>query len=567
VSIKVRLLFAFILSGVTLGVTIFWYYHTETYVGVQNQEILAEVTSITNEVNKKPKSRLLWRPLDIGEKIANGEAIRTQTNADVKLKFQDGTELQIEPDTFLVISKKEDRIGLNLLEGSLLATQSQQGGKGIVLESSEGDVELSSSSNTIISKSADEKLKINSSDSNSIGLKTPPPGSKIYFTKGEKIPITVQFPPDFDYSSLKVLLGTNRKKLVESSDFDLIEPDKILVNLKEGSNYIQFIGQSKTEDKIQIESLVGRYLGLELKVPEVIFPKSQGEFRRENGELSIIARVTGIFAESYYRLEGSNGLFLEGELDEKGQAKIKIEPGGPYQVSVTTKFKNGKELISEKVSFFVLEDEKKEKPPFDLSISNLEKELMAPLVPFDLRIEWKATTRKDEISTVQMIYEIEGLSEKSSKEALNKKSLSINLKKFGDYRLKILAFNKQGEEIYASNNMSFSLKETPLIGPVLHSYQDLVSTDGKGNITLKWKELDEASGYEIIIFKETEKISTFGSKKNEIALTSLLPGSLTVTITPIDKWKRKGISSEEIRLRVPDVSSIRAPSGKRVKIK
>jgi len=571
VSVRIRSLFALVLSGITLGITLVWYHLTSSPSDLSEKEVLAEVTNVKNEVSKKPKARLIWRELDIGDHIGSGEAIRTQSDSDVKIRFKDGTELLVEPDTLIILSKRENRIGLNLLEGALLANNSgSRSGPNVVLESNEGAIELGNLSNALISIDKNEKLTLISADplaSSQLSLLKPKPGSDVFFTAQEKVSFSLRVPEGFDFRTLKIWMGSTRKNLIRIEQVEFAGANSVLLNLKAGSNYIKFSGQNLTQGGSEVESPVFRVIGIELKKPEVVFPKAKGEFRREAGELSIIAKIHDLGSKSYFNIKGPNDFRTSGTLDKKGLGKALLEPGGPYYLIVTTRFNDNRSISSDEVAFIVLKDEQKEKPPFDLKIENLERELFLPLMPNTLKLSWSVSVRHEEIGSLKIKVTINGKNFDSAPIRSDQKWLEVDLKEFGDHQFQLVAYSMDGEQLAISESVESQIKPTPLIGPVTHDYKQTAIADGGGNVALRWNVLEDAKRYRIYVKQGTSIVSEFESEAAKFDLASLMPGEFEVIIIPIDQWNRAGVLGDAILIKVPDVSSIRAPSGKKVNVR
>lgn len=570
-SIGLRIFFAIFLSSVTLGVTLFWYHVTEPLSDLQDQEVLAEVVYRNNEVNKKPKTRLVWKPLEVGDFIANGEAIRTQSDADIKLMFKDGTELQVEPDTFIIISKKENKIGLNLLEGALLASQGKESSNAYVLESESGDIDLSNTATSTISKIGNEKVQLSTPGSltaqGSLFIKSPESGAKLFFRNDQLVTFELNTPEDLDLDSLKIKLGVSRKSLKEIQEFKIDSSNKLLLKIPAQSFYTQLTGVSKNDSQKSYESPVVRYQGIELMPPGIIFPRAGGEYKREAGYLTVIGQVSKSQVKSSFLVTGPKDYKRQGDLDTVGQAQIEIEPGGPYSLYVESQYGNGSTIRSEVVTFSILEDEKTEKPPFDLSLADFPLASESPLLPFALKLKWALSVRQDEVAWIRFEYQVKEKVEKTDFVEFSKGRYEVSLNQYGLHQVRVIAYDSQKNELASSKFYDFELSQTPFIGPVIHNYQSTQVADGQGNINISWLNLNESVSYKIKIYQMDSVIDEKLVKSNSVDLKALLPGNYVLKIVPIDRWNREGVASAPLTLNVPEVSSIRAPSGKKVKVR
>lgn len=571
-SIGLRLSLAFTLSMVTLLGTLYWYYVTETKVNSNNQEILADVVSVSNEVNRKPTSRLLWLPLDVGDQISNGESIRTQSNSDVKLVFKDGTELHVEPDTFVVISKKEQRIGLNLLEGSLFANQSSSAGGQIVIESEDGNANLLAAGQSVISKDKNSKIQLSNVDQTndqSLVIVSPKIGSTVYLKPNEKATFEFKAPERVEPKRIKLKLGSSRKNLSSVTELEIVNSNEFKVALKEGINFLQLFIEDDS-GSILSQSPIMRFNARLLISPIIVFPRNNGEFKPDSsGEISIRVKEESLMKaqKTQFQVTGPNQFRLEGDLDTRGFAQVKLDPGGPYELTVWNFYEQSKIEKSESVRFQVLPIEKKEKPPFDLVAVGLPPKIETPLVPYALNIPWALSIRKDEIKAIQLEAIINDISVRSEKLDFKNSQGKIDLDQFGTYGVRVIGIDEQGKELAFSPVYSVELVQTPLIGPVTHQYQNGILAESNGRLVVHWDNLPEAKSYLMILKSNSQKDLEIKSFKNQAIFEDLLPGKYTGLIIPIDKWGRRGHESQGFQVQVPEISSIRAPTSKRVKIK
>jgi len=572
-SIRLRIFLAFVLSMVTLTITLSWYYLTEKNINSTGQEILAEVVSVSNEVNRRQTSRLLWSPLDVGDQIANGESIRTQSDSDVKLIFKDGTELQVEPDTFVVISKKEKRIGLNLLEGSLFAKQSSDGGGGqIVIESTDGDSSILTATQSVISKDKNSKIQLSSLDESSnqsLVILSPKAGLNLYIKPNEKVTFNFKAPEGVDLRQLKLRVGSSRKKLSYVNEIEMISQNQFNIALKEGANYIQLLLEDDSGLVLK-QTPILRYNARLITPPIIVFPRDNGEFKIEsNGELSVQVKEESLIGakKTRFQITGPNDFKAEGDFDSRGFSRVKLEPGGPYQLSAFNLYDESKFEKSESIRFHVLPEEKKEKPPFDLVAVGLVPKIETPLMPYSLLISWALSVRQDEIKTIELESTFDNKTFRSKKLNFKDGNGQIEIAQFGEYKLRVIGLDEHNKELAFSPLYTIEFVQTPFIGPVTHRYQNEVLSDSNGRLVLNWDELAEAHSFLVILKSDFQKDFEIKSPKNEAVFEDLLPGHYMGLIIPIDKWGRRGLESQRFHVRVPEISSIRAPTSKRIKIR
>ncbi len=160
-----RLSLAALLSGSGFAATFVWYKSTDQTLIKTGETPLAQVSQVSDEVLRRPPTRLLWNVVNTGDPLYNGEAIRTSDAGEVRIQFEDGRYIDIEPDSLIVLSKAQGDISLDLMEGGLFvnaksdSSKPSQTGGGLILNSAQGKVDLSGATASL-SKSDDQKLNL-----------------------------------------------------------------------------------------------------------------------------------------------------------------------------------------------------------------------------------------------------------------------------------------------------------------------------------------------------------------------------------------------------------------------
>lgn len=147
-----RLALAAMISSSFFAATWFWYQSTEVKISNHgNEKPLAYVGKVTDDIQRRPASRLLWQNIYNGEPLFNGEAVRTSERGEVRIQFANSDRyLDLEPESLIVIKKSEGEIALDLMEGSLFVNAQSAGTEagtgGLILNSADGKVDLTGAS-------------------------------------------------------------------------------------------------------------------------------------------------------------------------------------------------------------------------------------------------------------------------------------------------------------------------------------------------------------------------------------------------------------------------------------
>lgn len=124
-----RLIFAFLISASCFAATHFWYEQVTRQTGRRSSsDPIARLSELTDEVQRKQLARVIWEEISLNEELFPGEAIRTSSSSQAKILFlETGTEIELEPDSLIVLEKNQDGIALDFLKGNLFVSKSKEG--------------------------------------------------------------------------------------------------------------------------------------------------------------------------------------------------------------------------------------------------------------------------------------------------------------------------------------------------------------------------------------------------------------------------------------------------------
>jgi hypothetical protein len=109
VSIR-ALTLVFLSIGGTILFTVwyFWLRHSEIHIPVPKilEESAARFIDYEGKVEVKPKDEYVWKEASFKMDLHEGDRIRTAPDSSAKIKFDDGTEITIQTDSIVVISKR-----------------------------------------------------------------------------------------------------------------------------------------------------------------------------------------------------------------------------------------------------------------------------------------------------------------------------------------------------------------------------------------------------------------------------------------------------------------------------
>jgi hypothetical protein len=109
VSIRTLTMIFFAISG-AIFFTIWWFWLRDTEVKFSSPIVIedsaARFIDYEGKVEVKPKDEYVWREASFKMDLHEGDRIRTAPDSSAKIKFDDNTEITIQTDSIVVISKR-----------------------------------------------------------------------------------------------------------------------------------------------------------------------------------------------------------------------------------------------------------------------------------------------------------------------------------------------------------------------------------------------------------------------------------------------------------------------------
>lgn len=249
--------------------------------------------------------------------------------------------------------------------------------------------------------------------------------------------------------------------------------------------------------------------------------------------------------------------------DQALQTVVKDLPPGQYAWTVSSiDKKNEASAPSEKRIFYVQKvptlewaDGKREADYFYLS---LKPSLNLEWKPGDLSAtSWEVTVKQED--QAQAFY----------KKKTTSLFVEIDVPADGQYVAEVEAYSDKNTLLGRTPPRSVRVLAAPLLPPPAYAStvpQEITAT-GNGSAQVQWVEVKNAHQY--VLITKTPSGTTQEYKFNSLqgALNNLMPGEYKLSLRSVDKSGRVGPAGEERTLKVPDLSSMRAPKLKGVKIK
>lgn len=186
-----------------------------------------------------------------------------------------------------------------------------------------------------------------------------------------------------------------------------------------------------------------------------------------------------------------------------------------------------------------------------------------------LRAEWKPLTPQPANYRYRVV--ADGQPIQDGRWLTTKQTLfDISLPQEGRYQASVEALNSRGQAIAATDVRTFTIRAQPLLPAPkwAEGAPDTFKSDAKGNLSFTWEQVDGAKNYMMILeSEEGQVLEQRAVQRNTASLARLKPGQYQVKLKSVDINQRPGPIGEAKRISVPNVSDIRAPKIKTMKVK
>lgn len=589
--------------------TILWYKSTASSLSDSGETPLAQVGQVSDEVLRRPPTRLLWHSVNTGDPLFNGEAIRTSSAGEVRIQFEDGRYIDIEPDSLIVLSKAQGEIALDLMEGGLFVNAKSDGSGagaangGLVLNSAQGKVDLSGASASL-SKTEGQKLnlqvvegsaKIQSKDgqtkeltsgkagvlgvsglqfdTSQLKIISPLPNKAVYVDPTKKPEVKFQwsgFPKEWKVSTF---VGPGRKLMKEVAAAEA-GAEKLTSTLPMGKHYWKLVARDPQTSEIKAESSIYRLEVMGRSTPALLAPAPNAQLEFETLPSSV--------QFLWQKTEESTQLVLEVAQDAQLRKKIVTQrvdsvdqfqlpnlAEGTYYWRMSSFYPDTNEPWSGPVQQFRVMKKADEKPiPVAVKWDNVPSPQFFVENPA-LSLSWNAGSQTELVSQWKVTWKEENDAGSAGQqvETMDRK-LSTPITKPGRYIASVEAYDKKGRLMGQSESLTLDVQPKPVLpapemipatGPIVSQ------ADGRGE--LRWTAVDGAQEYEMkVVSKEGKELLNRRFKNNKMTLVNLMPGEYSVSLVSIDSHGRPSQTPSMRSLVVPDKSNLRAPALKKVKV-
>ena len=590
-----RFLMAGMISATSLGLVVGWYFIFEPEnKNVTNQQPIAVVKKIKEEVDRRPAKRQVWQAIATGEPVYSGEAIRTAKGSEVKIQFLDGSRsIDIEPESIVMIIQSANKeFSLDLMEGgaSVIADKADAGGKFNLIQNGKS-VELKGAAT--LSKSGTGGLEIQSDDTGAGGNPffavmndNRLSGFKLVQPLKDKSALIDANKPTVDMIwagvpagfKTRIAIGTDRSNLSQS--FETADLNFAL-NLPAGFYFYKLYFTNPATGQVVGESKLQRLKIDERKFPVFVNPTANQFIQIVNQSANPKYKMLFDYTEgefvNKFLLEVATDSQLKNKVvnqafNKKTTHELDLSPGD-YYFRMSALFEGETKPISGKIEKFTISVNRKIDPStIGVNLISwgevLEQQFFIDQP--ELAMNWKSELGK-KIAEYRIKLQSQDDPYAPAQE-VRSRDLQTKTKVFkpGRYIASIQGVD-QGENVIAnSQKRFFTVKELDMVKPPVILGEEILRANKDGDLTVKWKLANGAYKYKLRIIDEMGQQSNGqlldNAQAETITFKDLMPGIYRLELAGVDMLGRTGEVATR-KIEVPEISSLGAPKIKKLKVK
>jgi hypothetical protein len=607
-----RVLVAAALSAAVYGATEWWYKHSALGKdGPKNQNPIASVFEVQKNVERRPVTRLIWQSLTDGDPVYPNETIRTGSDSDttVKIQFEGGKFITLEPDTLVTISTNKNEISLDLLDGSLFVAQAEQPKNA---QSVPANPNLEALQMTLTLKSGDKKVdltqataQLSKSKGNKVDVQVikgkatveeggqapkelsagqkissfeilaPEVGKPFFFSPEQPEPVLFRWKGLPAKTKVTLWTGKTRKNLSEFRQTLAPNENELTASLEPGKHFWKLVAENGIESAVYKIDVGTR------TAPSLLYPVTESDIVKDKGNFIVDFRWTIPDLTQNIMLEIGKDPQLKDKIYEK---TVSIESSsfgqalevGTYYWRASALYQGSNRAVPAKVMRFEVQGQARVKlsPVAVQWINPLETSpqyfVHEPIATWSWKTEqkdqvksWRLSIAKDEAT----------LREPSSTNPTKiyetmETTYKTTVTEPGKYVAFVEALNAESQVLAKSETKWIEIAALPpLASPEFQPGNGTLQSDNTGRLELNWTKVSGAKEYWLTLYdksgKEMRKAKFSG---NTTALTNLLPGNYKVGIFAVDEHGRESQKQDARTVEVPDKSGLSAPKLKKFKV-
>ncbi len=135
-------IFVFIIMAVVSAASVLLYKELYFRVSVGGLREIGTVTYRFKKAERKYKKQVLWKDIDQHETVYNFDSIRTVEGATANIQLKDGTSIDIEENTLILLSMEGKNVNIGFEQGRISADTSKSSGRDVSVKSKTSSVKM-----------------------------------------------------------------------------------------------------------------------------------------------------------------------------------------------------------------------------------------------------------------------------------------------------------------------------------------------------------------------------------------------------------------------------------------
>jgi hypothetical protein len=516
-----RLIFAFLIS--ILGIVAsFKFLKPSEIVNRRDEEAIAYVDLMRNEVSRQAEGRLLWSPVQVGEALFPGDKVKTSGLSGAVIRFKGSeSKLEVEENSIVVIALNDKKLSLNMLEGRVFLDQ-KEGARDIAVVSGGKAIDLSGSSAISVSETGESSVQ-NFSGSLFSDLN---PNYSESILSGDNF-VNVRWKKESRSENVEAFIGESPALLKKSNASASFNTGELKLKFSPGVNYWQLVSSVNGSE---VRSPLMKFVMNKPIPPTGVYPamdenvkmeKKPFDFKWLKGNLdsSLILQIA--------RDEKFTNLVLSEEVkDRTFYTPQEILPEGKYYWRLRARL-NNTSVDSQVLAFTVFPGDRLA-PPVPLAPADGMIYYLGNIPSIFIKFDWK---RQNEALAYEFKVEGPGMNQELS---LAQNSTSFSVGRAGKYKWFVTSESAEGYKSVNPIVRSFEVREVEKLRWLMEK-KDFQYLSNLPVLILKWEKARNSRGtLKVGTSPDLREAESFEVSGNDFPYRVRLPGTYFARFSALD---------------------------------
>lgn len=492
------------------------YYYLSPNTGVQTsskkQKAMAKIAAVVNDVKRQSNDKIIWEPVRKGDLLFLGDKIKTSPLSNSKIEFLDnGTSIDVEAESLIVISKNNKKLTLQVMEGSLFVSSNQDTSNMALTSGNKNEKEIALKNGDFsfsVNKEGKSNLEvikgsIGNSGANQFKNLKPNYGDSIFIDSKTEEDLEFSFQPIPEQYQVIVEIGNSRNNLIEDKNAN-IDLNSGVIKTKPiiGTFFWKLKAINKNDPNDNFQSSVFK-LSTKQKIPPIpMYPIANDivQLKNEKEAIEFKWSLPHAFDTVEIEVKSNDGkgqvIINENVSNQTFFATNKITRPGKYTWKIIGKLNGNKiSLSSQDQPFIIIHGEELQSPTlqspdenFILFSKNSKENFLN-----NIHLSWKPVKEaKEYLLTIK------------NKEN-QKREFKVNLTEFnipklitGQYTWYVQSINEKNEVSKKINNRTFSISQLATLS-FINLVSNLYYTTSFPSYKFQWNNYANAATYHLKI--------------------------------------------------------------------